>query len=72
MKYHQYCPRILGVNAQNTLFHMFFFFHKVERKGILHRKSTPASNDNLRKTLSKYESNPLIFATAKPDFVEAG
>ncbi len=28
MKYGQYCPQILGVNAQNTLFHIFFF-HKV-------------------------------------------
>ncbi len=23
IKYDQYCPRILGVNAQNTLFHLF-------------------------------------------------
>ncbi len=24
MKYDQYYPRILGVNAQNTLFHIFY------------------------------------------------
>ena len=40
MKYDQYCPQILGVDARNILFHIFF--RKVERKGTLHRKSTPA------------------------------
>ena len=40
MKYDQYCPRILGVNIQSTLFQTFS--RKVERKGTLHCKSTQA------------------------------
>ncbi len=39
MKYDQCCLRILRVNPQNTLFHIFF--RKVERNGALQRKSTP-------------------------------
>ncbi len=36
MEYEQYCPRFMGVDAQNTLFHIFFS-RKVKQKGILHQ-----------------------------------
>ncbi len=56
MKYDQYYPRILGVNAQNTLFHIFYPISLTKKHNT--PKIYPSMCDNPGKSFSKYESNP--------------
>ena len=61
--------KILGVNAENTR-HIFLSV-KLNEKAY-YTENLPSMYDNLWKSVSKYESHPWIFATARPDFVQAG
>ncbi len=77
MKYDQYCPQILAVNAQNILFHIFFSVKLSKKAYMYYTESLPehAGVDfrcNPGKSFSKHESHPRIFATARPDFGESG
>ena len=69
LKYDQHYPRIVEVNIGQELLDIFLTNANYDETKI---RFTVNMGNNLRKSNSKYESHPSMFATAKPDLVVAG